>query len=210
MRCCICLTACKGHIPLCGICKTLLPRAPQEGLPEHKHLTGVFAPFRYEFPLTSWIHQFKLNGLPGMATWLARLLVETPIPENTGSLIVPVPIHESRQRERGFNQSTLVARQYARLAGKPFADVLQKIHPTSSQRGLDRWQRKRNLTGSFSVTKQPSVDAEHILLIDDVVTTGSTGEELASVLRAAGASSVSLLALARALPVAQATGSCEL
>jgi ComF family protein len=223
MRCVICLVRQPTRIPLCACCRSRLPK-PEEpprnsvgaGLPSrHENgeapppgetvtnepfaLLSTTAPFAYEFPLTTWIHQLKFQGQPGMATWLARLLVEHAPPPVFADMVVPVPMHPSRIRERGFNQSILLARHYARLAGLPFADALVKNRVTTRQRGLDQWERRRNLSDSFSLSKDaPCVAGRHIVVVDDVVTTGSTGHEIALLLRKSGAASVSMRALARA------------
>lgn len=195
MRCVICLTRHRDPIPLCHHCRSLLPLC--DWTPD----ANIRAPFAYEFPLTVWIHQFKFQGQPGMATWLGRLLATYAPPHSTTDAVIPVPMHPARLRERGFNQSTLLAKQYARLAGVPFYDLLVKNKVTTRQRGLDRWERRRNLVGSFSLSADAGdITGKHIVVIDDVVTTGSTGNAVSGLLYSAGASSVTLTTLACAMP----------
>ena len=110
-----------------------------------------------------------------------------------------MPLHPSRLVERGFNQSHEIARVVTRLLDLELAgQALRRIRATAPQVGLDRRARAGNLSGAF-VADRHRVTGEHVILLDDVVTTGSTAMEAASTLRAAGAASVEVWAVARAL-----------
>ena len=114
-------------------------------------------------------------------------------------LIVSVPLHKDRQRERGFNQAEQVGREIARRAGIPFArDVLVKVRPAPPQTSLAHEARAENVRGAFALGRKISVEGKILLLVDDVFTTGSTLGECARVLKRAGAADV------RAITVAQA------
>lgn len=113
-------------------------------------------------------------------------------------LILPVPLHPQRLRQRGFNQALLLARcffpeQKAKING----ELLLRQRPTATQTGMSGGQRRRNLRGAFAVARPELVRQQRILLIDDVFTTGSTVNECAKVLTAAGAARVQVMTLAR-------------
>jgi ComF family protein len=112
-------------------------------------------------------------------------------------LLVPVPLHRHRLRERGYNQSLQLARQLGRQLKVPVEPrLLRRIRMTTSQQGLDAVARNSNLRGAFAVTAQ--LAGRHLLLVDDVMTTGSTARECAGVLRQAGAASVEVAVVGRA------------
>ncbi|MHB1357740.1 MAG: ComF family protein, partial [Anaerolineae bacterium] len=115
------------------------------------------------------------------------------------NLIVPIPLHPARVRERGYNQSTLLAQALGKRLGIPSAeDVVRRARNTKSQVGLSRSERLQNMTGAFASLRNLA-GAPRILLIDDVCTTGATLEACAEVLIAAGAGSIHALTLARAI-----------
>lgn len=125
---------------------------------------------------------------------LARALVEQGAarPE----LILPVPLHVSRLRERGYNQALEIARPLAQALNRPIAmRTCERVRATSPQAGLHANARRRNVRGAFQV-KRP-LRVRHVAIVDDVVTTGQTATELARALRRAGAVRVDLWAVAR-------------
>jgi len=111
---------------------------------------------------------------------------------------VPVPLHPARERERGFNQAALIAELVAASATIPSRPVLERIRYTTTQTAYDRAERMENLHGAFRLRKNRDVRRLRVLLIDDVLTTGSTLSECARVLRRAGAVSVHGATAARA------------
>jgi len=113
-------------------------------------------------------------------------------------VIIPVPLHISRLRWRGFNQAHLLARH---LPGQGVIDPYSstRIRPTRPQVDLRESERRRNVAGAFRVTRPERIDGQRILLVDDVLTTGATVDECAGALRRAGARSVDVLVLARAV-----------
>jgi ComF family protein len=132
--------------------------------------------------------------------------IEDLQPLLTGSevLVVPVPLHIRKLRERGFNQSELIAHASLRLkaADRRFelnAKVLERRRETRSQIGLSRHQRRENMRGAFAVARPHEVAGREILVVDDVFTTGTTVSECARVLRRAGASKVYVATVARTL-----------
>ncbi len=152
----------------------------------------------YGGPLAEAITHFKYGGRSDFCPALSRLLV--PRSRRQGGLVdivSCVPLHGSRLRERGFNQSALLAMPVARQLGLRFAPgLLKRTRATPPQAGLDRERRLCNLAGAFKVVHD--VRGLRVLIVDDVATTHTTLFELRRTLRAAGAASVRTLVLARA------------
>lgn len=164
---------------------------------------------QYAGTLRLAIHLLKYKGKPVMAEPLGRLLAKsitethTPlIQQNSGApsfdVIVPVPLHPSRQRERGFNQAERLGRVVARERGwKLDTNGLRRVRNTRTQTELTAGQRLANVHGAFNATSPLYFERKSVLLIDDVLTTSATMGECARVIRNAGAKRVCLLALAR-------------
>ena len=113
-------------------------------------------------------------------------------------LIVPVPLSEKRRAQRGFNQSEMIGRSFAKKTGIPIGPgALMKIRHTAQQVGLNAEERRENLSGAFAA-EEVMVKGKRILLLDDVMTTGSTFAECSAVLLKAGAGSVKCLSVATA------------
>lgn len=154
----------------------------------------------YRWPWTRCIGQFKFRQDPGLAAPLAELMAAAPgvAPAlATADAVVPLPLSSARLAERGYNPAQLLA---SRLAGRRArTDWLLRVRHTPPQRGLTRAERLKNVRGAFAVapTHVAELRGRHLLLVDDVMTTGASLGEAARVLRAAGAAQVSALALAR-------------
>lgn len=138
-----------------------------------------------------------------MAIPLGDLLAEagvTLLPAGRADLLVPVPLHPRRQRERGFNQAALLAERVGRVWGRPvIASALVRTMATPPQTELSGEARRRNVRGAFAVVRPRQVAGRRVLLIDDVMTTGATVEACAAPLRGAGAAEVGVLTVARAV-----------
>jgi ComF family protein len=147
------------------------------------------------------ISRLKYGGLTRLARPLGNLLAEYQDPDfklSENDLVIPVPLHTRRLRERGFNQSLLLARQVSRRRSIPLNfTALQRARQTQPQTQLSGPERRKNVRGAFEVRKREAVKGKRILLIDDVFTTGATVQECAYVLREAGATEVQVLTLAR-------------
>jgi ComF family protein len=143
-------------------------------------------------PLRQIIHHLKYSERVSLARPLGDILKDCLEREPfTGDVIIPVPLHRSRERERGFNQAELIA---ARL-GRPVATrLVTRRKNTPSQTGLSRNQRKRNLASAFEVR---GTVKGRVIVVDDVYTTGSTMNEIAKTLKRAGAEKVEVLTVAR-------------
>jgi competence protein ComFC len=133
-----------------------------------------------------------------VARWLAAALDDERLRERRFDAIVPVPLHPARQRERGFNQAALLAEWLSSNLSAPLRPVLQRIHYTTTQTAFDRSERMQNLRGAFRLRKKADVRNLDVLLIDDVLTTGSTLSECARTLKEGGAQSVYAATAARA------------
>ena len=163
------------------------------------HFTQARAIFLYEEPVKEVIHRFKYQGktacLPSFASF-ARSLPHVAEMKDA-DWIVPVPLHQSRLRERGFNQALLLARAFFPKDRRVALDLLVRSRPTEPQTSFNGAARRTNLKNAFAVKKPQQLAGKKILLIDDVFTTGTTVNECARVLKKAGAAEVMVLTLAR-------------
>lgn len=164
------------------------------------HFDHAIAAYRSRAVVRETIHRFKYNHKYHLrhvlGEWLADNLADARLQAPFDG-IVPVPLHPTRERERGFNQARVLAELLARRAGAPLMDHLQRIRYTTTQTRLDRDTRIRNLRNAFRLRKNAVVRGLHLLLIDDVFTTGSTVDECARVLKDAGAASLRVVTVAR-------------
>ena len=211
---------------LCVSCDAELPRVPRPchrcGLPGLAANAGMvrgercarcqsielpyqrcFAPWSYEFPVTRLVQALKYEGALANARVFGMRLAaaggDAMEPGSEATLIVPVPLHPGRLVERGFNQSREIARVVARSLDRPLVEpALRRVRETAHQVGLSREERLGNLRGAF-MANATIVAGKRVILVDDVVTTGSTAAEAATALVAAGATHVEVWAAARAL-----------
>lgn len=191
-----CCTQCAIPLYTPGLCGTCLATSPA--------FDQCIAPLRYEFPVNKLIHHFKYqgqlcNGIPLADILLAH--IQSSYGQRPVDLILPVPLHWQRQCLRGFNQSQWLANYLAQQLEIPVIhQCLTRKRKTTSQQGLNRQQRKKNLRGAFQL-KAPLtkkyLSGKTIALVDDVVTTGSTALEISGLLKKAGAARVEIWCLAR-------------
>ncbi len=197
-----------GIEPLCQICEAretpqaLKPHRPLEPLEADSGLDSIYAACDYAPPLDRWITAMKYGGDPALAAPLGALL----IPQGLAlaprvNRIIAIPPSSRRLVERGFDHTAHLAAPLARVLGlerqRRFQPkLLARTRDTPEQAGLDQQARRRNLQGAF--VAQPRAAGQSILLIDDVMTTGSTLREAARALRAQGARTVIALVIARA------------
>lgn len=176
-------------LELCGRCTTRLP-----------NFAAAWPAFAYRGQVERLIQRFKFHGdlAAGrvLGTLFAHRLAAMAAPRP--DLMVPVPLHPRRRLQRGFNQAALLARDLSvNLRGLPWMEVLERKRSTASQSELPADRRRGNVRGAFSSRSLP-LGARYIALVDDVMTTGSTLDECARVLRRAGADRVDVWVLARA------------
>ena len=148
-----------------------------------------------------FVHRFKYDRhfylRHPLTDWLAETLDDERIRAQPIDALVPVPLHSARFREREFNQADVLAELLAARTGTPLLRALDRIRYTTTQTRLDRHERMENLRNAFRVRHTSAVQNRHLVLVDDIFTTGSTVDECARVLRAAGAASVRVVTVAR-------------
>jgi len=179
---------------LCGLCRRGLPR-----------FDFAISFGSYDGALRRLVHLLKYEQLRPAAKVLGAKLADVIATRNFSDadplLVVPVPLHRAKRRQRGFNQSELIAGNALRhLAGARFemhTGNLCRVRPTVSQTGLTRHQRRENVRGAFALSSPQRVRGRSVLLVDDVYTTGTTLNECARVLRAAGAKQIVVATVAR-------------
>ncbi len=195
--------------PFCPVCG----RPFRGGVPENHHCEDCLkkrpfydragAPYLYEGTIMEAIHRFKYaekTYLGNTLGYLLSLFVEGWLRETGSPVMMPVPLHPRKLRERGFNQSLLLARHVASRMGFELDFLaLRRIKYTLPQTGLKRAERRKNVRRAFECTDQKALKGRTVLLVDDVATTGSTLNECAGVLKRAGAEKVICLVLARTM-----------
>ncbi len=161
-------------------------------------IDGIRSVAFFEAPLRQAIHHFKYRRRTELAAPLSEMMVAYwPQLRWSIDLLIPVPLHERRQRQRGYNQATLLAHRLGWAIGCPVTeDALIRQRETAPQVSLAASERRRNVAGAFT-WQAPPLQGESILLVDDVCTTGATLEACARALRQAGAGSIWALTLAR-------------
>jgi competence protein ComFC len=167
----------------------------------HFHFDCAVARYRATGIVRELIHRFKYDRTVylrrPLAAWLTEALDDERIRAQPFAYLVPVPLHAARLREREFNQADELAQLVAERAGAPVLRCLRRVRYTTTQTQLDREERMQNLRNAFRVRHSARVSGSHLILVDDVFTTGSTVEECARVLKQAGAASVRVITVAR-------------
>jgi ComF family protein len=162
-------------------------------------IDGIRALFKFEGAVRQAIHELKYNNLraiaPLLGKWLGDYLIANPLP---AEVLVPVPLHSKRLRERGYNQSRLLARELANISGLPLVDdcLMRITYGTPQARTHNVAERRGNVADAFSCRDRRLEDRQ-VLIIDDVSTSGATLDACARALKSAGASSVWGLVLAK-------------
>jgi ComF family protein len=172
----------------CGACLQRRPRFDASRIP-----------FRYSYPMAHMIRRLKYGGAVGMGRVLGELFARrmASAGDSQPQLLIPVPLAHRRFCERGYNQAIVLAEHIVRSVAKPLrTDLLVRVRDTQEQAGLDQRARRKNIKRAFEVTDP--LPATHVAIVDDVVTTGSTVNEIARVLKRAGAKRVEVWAIARA------------
>ena len=225
--CSICQTRLNGKekdLILCPTCRTAVkpirpPYCPRCGLPEPSgdgagYLCGPCLKERWQFEvhrssglyegaLKEAIHTFKYGGVFPLVRVFGDLLqptLQTLSQDYPVDVMIPVPLHIRRLRERGFNQALLLVKELNRRIGIPYEErALKKIKDTPVQIALKKRERRKNLKGVFQAKDTETLKGKSVVLVDDVYTTGATVNECSRALLKAGAERVAVLTVARAL-----------
>jgi len=196
--------------PRCEVCKQnseeVLCAECFEQIKFMKPHLGVHCVSAYEGVVKTAIHRFKFKKRKRLAEPLGILMVnylsQLPNLETKEiDVVIPVPLHARRLRQRGFNQVYLLAEIVSRYFGIPVVKALARSKNTSAQFGLPRQERFKNIKGAFKVIDSKAVFNKRLLLMDDIYTTGSTITECAKTLKIAGAKRIDILTLSRAMEV---------
>jgi ComF family protein len=200
-------TALRIQAPFCQVCSEPFPGAITGpfacgNCSERRfHFTCAVAPYRSEGVVRDFIHRFKyfreFRLRHPLAAWAAEALDDDRIRRQPIDALVPVPLFRARERNREFNQAAELARLVGKRAGIPVSHCLVRIRNTTSQVMCDRKMRMENLRNAFRMHHSSDVSGRHLVLVDDVLTTGSTLDECALVLLKAGAASVRGITVAR-------------
>ena len=214
-HCLLCGARGQGALSLCDACEAEMPRndvcCTRCALPLEtparlcgrciKHAPpwdAAWAPFRYEWPLAQLESRFKFGGDLAAGRTLSLLWSAAQAPHDLPGAIVPVPLHPSRLRKRGYNQALELGQPLAKHLGVPLLrGALRRMRATHAQTELTAVQRRRNVRGAFKEGFNGTLP-EHVAVLDDVFTTGATLAECARVLKQAGVARVDVWALARA------------
>lgn len=161
----------------------------------------------YTWPFTQWMSQLKYQGRFEIANLFAHMLSDywlknrLQLKNNPPQLILSVPLHIKKWQSRGFNQAHLIAKIFSKSIDIPYSDkALERILHTKDQVGKSGSVRRKNLKNAFSFNAQYGELPEHVCLIDDVVTTGSTANEICQLLKTNGVTKVTLLSVCLSLP----------
>ena len=193
--------------PLCPICGRPFvsgvdyDHACEDCLRKRPFYDKAAAPYLYEGILMKAIHKFKYEEKSYLADSMGPLFAsfaEKWLENMDDCLVMPVPLHPKRLRERGFNQSLLLARYISKLPGRELDFLsLKRVRYTLPQTGLKSAERRKNVRRAFGVKDRRAVKGRTIILVDDVATTGNTLNECAKVLKKAGAKKIFCMVLAR-------------
>lgn len=209
--CCLCgFHGLRPGVDLCGFCIQRLPLGADALRAYPPVFSRALVPYLYDYPLDQFIRRLKFRGERHYArvlgTLLARAQTESGAP--TPQLLIPVPLHASRYRSRGFNQAAEIARFAAAELGARVDDrCLTRVIATREQSGLPLEERMRNVRGAFRACRAP--EAKHVALFDDVLTTGNTMAEAGRALAAAGGECIELWAMAH-VPGSKGTRAAKL
>lgn len=189
------------RVPACPVCALPTPNGQVCGdcLQHPPAFERTLAAFSYHFPIDRLLHAFKYSGNLALTEILAKPLAQLAADHPKPDLLLPMPLHPGRLQERGFNQSLEIAKPISRWLDIPLtADACRRTRDTPSQAGLKWKERRRNVRGAFACDLDLS--GKRIAVLDDVMTTGATLNEISRILKERGAAEVSAWVVARTLP----------
>ena len=190
----------RGEDQMCALCQRELPWTEGPG-PAPEGCELCLSPLRYRDGVRDAVHRYKFEGGAARAALFGELMTQCLHDHGDGAadLITWVPLHPRRKKRRGYDQAELLARRAAQLRGIPAVPTLEKIRATvvQSQQATEA-DRRANVEGAYRALPGLDLTGKRVVLVDDVVTTGSTLAECAACLRSAGAAEVAALTFARA------------
>lgn len=222
--CDLCGNKCQEHLLLCDHCLNDLPKfnyrlisadllnwPAVNQLISRQSFDHLHCLSPHEWPFDKWIGSLKYHGRFELAGLLARLLNNSwqkninnlHIDENQPKpeLVLAVPLHIKKWQYRGYNQAHLIAKRFARYSGiKYSSDVISRVVATDSQVGKTGAERRKNISNAFELIKPLPSLPKHVILIDDVVTTGTTVNEISDLLKQSGVEIVTVLSITISLP----------
>lgn len=201
----------KGEETICSGCMLELPQTNYHldpANPLYKRLNGriplkfaaAYFLFRKGGKVQHLLHELKYNNHPEIGITLGEVYgqVLTQLQDHRFSVIIPVPLHASRKRKRGYNQSEEFAKGLSKSLNVSYADALRRTTKTETQTRKTKLKRWQNVSEVFEVKNPTEIENQDVLLVDDVITTGATIEACAQVLLACGCSSISIASIAYA------------
>lgn len=216
-QCALCAAGTGSDAPVCPACVAKLPTLPEPSCPQCADFSAaailcgqcistppafdaVISPYLYAEPMDQLIHQFKYQHQLRLASWfgqeLYRAIEKRAQAMTEFDCIVPLALHPARMKTRGFNQAHEIARAVARQSALPLRPhALLRTRDTAQQASLSREDRRRNMSGAFECREDFA--GKTVLLLDDVLTTGSSAGEVARVLKLHGATRVVVAVVAR-------------
>ena len=216
-QCDLCGNTTQQQSLICSACLADLPLFKQEviqgdllnwpsinkGLPRI-HFDHLFCLSPYLAPFNQWLSQFKYQGRFELASLFASLLAKQWQETHATSsvdLVLSVPLHISKWQQRGYNQAHLIAKQFSQRLQLPYqGSALIRIKKNTSQVGQTGMQRRNNLANAFALRHPLTKKIKHVMLIDDVITTGSTASEISKLLKCKGVEKVTVITVCLTLP----------
>jgi len=216
-QCDLCGNTTQQQTLICSACLADLPLFKQEiiqgdllnwpavntSLP-NIHFDHLFCLSPYLAPFNHWLSQYKYLGRFELASLFASLLAKQWQESHSATsvdLILSVPLHISKWQQRGYNQAHLIAKPFSQLLQLPYqGSALARIKKNTSQVGQTGKQRRNNLANAFTLNRPLAEDVKHVLLIDDVLTTGSTASEISKLLKCTGVEKVTVVTVCLTLP----------
>ena len=193
--------SCRGSPPPAALCASRCrwPACAGTACAARRRRIAPTPRFDYAAPLDRLVQGLKFGRRLGLARLTGALLAQAATAQHwpRPDLLIPVPLHDTRLRQRGYDQAQVLAREVGRRLDVPVDwRTCRRVRATAPQSGLDRVSRQRNVRGAFAVTKPPGVD--HVAVLDDVMTTGATVGALVTALKRAGVARVDVWTLCRA------------
>ena len=183
---------------ICGACEKLVVKNDEVvnlmDKDAMQYFSMGFAPFKYGDVLYSALMGLKYNGVGESATWLAPYMADSIKGLPRDAVLVPVPLHKKRTKERGYNQAQLLSKEISKITGHNIdQDILKRVRHTVPQKRMSPLERAQNSRGAFTVLNIEKIKNKYIIVIDDVFTSGSTVNECARMLMINGARRVFVL-----------------